>query len=147
MAWREIVANWHSEDGFIGKSPSGAEFQIGTIDGKPGIGPMEMLLFGLAGCTGMDITSILRKQRQPLEAFQVRVRAFRAEDFPKVYTEIQVEYLLWGQGLSDKFVQQAIQLSEDKYCSVGLMLHKAVEKLTSAYLILAPGEEAPASLV
>lgn len=147
MPWKEIVAEWKSEDAFIGKSPTGAEVQIGILDGKPGIGPMEMLLFGLAGCTGMDITSILRKQRQPLEAFKVRVRALRAETYPMVYTEIQLEYLLWGNDLNPKFVEQAIELSEEKYCSVGIMLSKAVEKFCSVYKIMAPGEEAPASLM
>jgi putative redox protein len=147
MLWKEIVAEWKCDDAFIGTNPAGAEIQIGTIDGKPGIGPMEMLLFGLAGCTGMDITSILRKQRQPLEAFKVRVRALRAETYPMVYTDIQLEYLLWGEGLSPKAVEQAIELSEEKYCSVGIMLNKAVERFTSAYKIMAHGEEAPASLM
>lgn len=147
MPWKEIVAEWKAEDAFIGTNPAGAEIQIGTLDGKPGIGPMEMLLFGLAGCTGMDIISILRKQKQPLQAFKVRVRASRAETYPMVYTEIQVEYLLWGEGLSERAVVQAIQLSEEKYCSVGIMLHKAVENFCSKYVILPPGVEAPASLM
>jgi len=138
--WKEIVAEWHSGSAFIGRNPAGASVQIGALDGKPGIGPMEMLLFGLAGCTGMDVISILQKQRQSVESFEVRVRGKRASDYPMVYTEIEVEYILWGEGLSTKFVEQAIELSEEKYCSVGIMLKMAVEKFTSSYRILEPGQ-------
>lgn len=138
--WKEIVAEWHSDTTFIGRNPAGAVVQIGTLDGKPGIGPMEMLLLGLAGCTGMDVISILQKQRQPVESFEVRVRGKRAGDYPMVYTEIEVEYIFWGVGLSTKFVEQAIELSEEKYCSVGIMLKKSVEKFTSSYRILQPGQ-------
>jgi putative redox protein len=113
---------------------------MGKIDGKPGISPMELLLAGLAGCTGMDIASILSKQRQPFVDLKVQVRGKRASDYPLVYTELEVTYLLWGDGLDLNAVERAIQLSEEKYCSVGLMLSKAAPVRTS-YRILKPGEE------
>lgn len=138
--WKEITAEWHSGDAFIGRNPAGATVQMGKIDGKPGIGPMEMLLFGLAGCSGMDIISILQKQRQPVDSFQIKVRGKRASDYPMVYTEIEVEYILTGKGLNPKFVEQAIELSEEKYCSVGIMLRRAVDKVTTSYRILEPGQ-------
>lgn len=137
--WKEVVAEWRGENSFIGRNPSGGSVQIGTLEGRPGIGPMEMLLLGVAGCTGMDIISILEKKRQPLHDFQVRVRGKRADDFPKVYTDIEVIYILWGAGLDPRAVEQAIQLSEEKYCSASIMM-KAVAKMSSSYQILAPGE-------
>jgi putative redox protein len=138
--WREVIAEWKGETSFIGKNSTGGTVQMGKIDDKPGISPMELLLAGLAGCTGMDIASILTKQRQPFVDLKVRVRGKRASDYPMVFTELEVTYLLWGEGLDQKAVEHAIQLSEEKYCSVGLMLNKAAS-IRSSYRILKPGEE------
>lgn len=140
--WTVVTAQWAGGDGdaFIGQNQAGGKVQIGTVEGKPGIGPMEMLLLGVAGCTGMDITSILRKQRQLLEDFQVVVRGLRATTYPMVYTEIEVVYLLWGEAINTKFVDQAIQLSEEKYCSASIMM-RASAKFSSSYRVLAPGEK------
>ncbi len=143
--WREIVAQWIGEDAFEGQNSKGVTLQIGNMENRPGVGPMEMLLLGLAGCTGMDITSILRKERQNLQKFEVRVRGNRSETYPKIYTEIEVIYLLWGEDLDPKAVERAIQLSEEKYCSVGIMLGKAA-KITSSYHILEPGQVVDAEL-
>jgi putative redox protein len=96
---------------------------------------------GLAGCTGIDILNILEKKRQKLHSFQVRVRGKRAPDPPRVYKEIEVTYLLWGEGIEPKAVEHAIQLSEEKYCSASIML-RATAEIRSSYRILAPGEEA-----
>lgn len=139
--WREVVAVWQGETAFIGHNPSGGTVQMGKIGDKPGVSPMELVLAGLAGCTGMDIASILRKQRQTLSALQVRARGKRATDYPMVYTEFEVTYLIWGEGIDPQAVERAIQLSEEKYCSVGLMLAKAAP-IYSSYRILKPGEEA-----
>jgi putative redox protein len=138
--WRDVIAEWKGETSFIGKNSTGGTVQMGKIDDKPGISPMELLLAGLAGCTGMDIASILTKQRQPFVDLKVRVRGKRASDYPMVFTELEVTYLLWGEGLDQKAVEHAIQLSEEKYCSVGLMLNKAAS-IRSSYRILKPGEE------
>jgi len=139
--WREVIAEWQGETSFIGRNPTGGMVQMGKIDDRPGMSPMELLLAGLAGCTGMDIASILSKQRQPFVDLKVKVRGKRASDYPKVFTELEVTYLLWGEGLDLKSVERAIQLSEEKYCSVGLMLDKAA-LIHSSYRILKPGEEA-----
>jgi putative redox protein len=137
--WREIEAEWKGDTSFIGHNASGGCVQMGTIDDQPGVSPMELLLVSLAGCTGMDIAFILAKERQPLAAMKVRVRGKRAEDYPKVFTELEVIYLIWGDGLDPKAVERAIQLSEEKYCSVGLMLGEAVP-IQSSYRLLHPGE-------
>ena len=137
--WREVVAEWQGEMTFTGRNQAGGSVQMGTQNGQPGLSPMELLLAGMAGGTGIDIVSILGKKRQPLDDFQIRVRGKRADKPPKVYTEIEVTYLLWGEGLEPKAVEHAIKLSEEKYCSASVMLG-AVAKIHSNYKILQPGE-------
>ena len=100
-----------------------------------GASPMELLLMGLAGCTGMDVISILIKKRQPVTGFQVRVEAERAPAHPKVYTKIHLEYIIYGQGVSYKAVERAIELSETVYCSANAMLGKTAE-ITHSYRIV-----------
>jgi putative redox protein len=133
--WKEIEAEWQSGGVFIGRNEVGGTVQMGKIGEVPGISPMELVLVGLAGCTGVDIVDILTKKRQPPKAVKVKVRGKMAEDFPKIYTDIEVTYLIWGDGIDPKAVEQAIQLSEDKYCSVGAMLHTCAE-IRSTYQIL-----------
>jgi putative redox protein len=139
--WKEVSARWQCEMSFIGKNPTGGSVQMGTIDGVPGTSPMELLLMGVAGCTGLDIVHILGKKRITLDQFEVRVRGKRADDYPKVYNEIEIEYILWGNELSPKAVEQAIELSEEKYCSASAMMAKTA-KMHSSYRILIPGEKA-----
>jgi putative redox protein len=131
--WREVTAEWMGDSVFTGRNQSGGSVQIGSFEEQPGVGPMEMLLLGLAGCTGMDIVSILQKKKQDLQRFNLRVRGLRAQDYPKIYTDIEVVYELWGN-IQPEAVEHAIQLSEEKYCSVSLMLGKAA-RITSRYVI------------
>lgn len=138
-SWREVEASWLGGNAFTGRNPKGVALQIGDCGGDLGIGPMELLLLGMAGCTGMDIVSILDKKRQPLQEFKVRVRGKRADEPPRVYTDIEVTYQLWGEGLDPKAVEHAIKLSEEKYCSASIMLG-AVAKISSTYRLFAPGE-------
>jgi len=107
---------------------------MGTVAGEPGVTPMELLLLGLAGCTGMDVASILLKMRQKLVDFKINVRGKRADDHPKIYTEIEVTFELWGDDLDPSAVQAAIELSEVKYCSASAMLRTAAQ-IRSKYLI------------
>jgi putative redox protein len=137
----EITAIWKGELTFVGQNPAGGTVQMGELDGKPGIGPMQLLLVAIAGCTGEDIVSILQKKRTKLSDMQVQVNGKRADDYPMVWTHIHITYLIWGEDIKTKDVEQAIELSETKYCSVGLMLGKS-SKITSEYRILKPGENA-----
>jgi putative redox protein len=139
--WTEIIASWKNEMTFIGQNSAGGTVQMGTLDGKPGVGPMTLLLVALAGCTGMDIVSILQKKRLNLTDLQVRVRGKRASEYPMVWTDIHLTYLIWGEALQPRDVEQAIRLSEEKYCSVGIMLGKDA-RITSEYHLLKPGENA-----
>jgi putative redox protein len=120
-SWREVTTTWQRGTAFLGTTKDGAQIQIGKMDGQ-GVSPMEVVLIALAGCTGDDLLSILNKKRQQVTGLKINVRGKRAEHPPKVYTEIQVEYILTGDHLNEKDVAHAIRLSEEKYCSVGTML-------------------------
>jgi putative redox protein len=132
--WKEVVAQWVGEEAFLGRNPTGGCVNIGSFQGEAGISPMELMLLGVAGCTGMDIVSILSKKRQKVEKFELKVRGKRAETYPRVYTEIEVFYHLWGDQINPKMVQHAIRLSEEKYCSASAML-SATANIKSNYVI------------
>jgi len=93
--------------------------------------PMELVLLGLIGCTGVDVASILTRMKEPLEDLKVSVEADRADEHPRVYTKIHIFYEFKGN-LNVKKVERAIRLSEDKYCSVSAMLGKTAV-ITSEY--------------
>lgn len=137
--WKSITATWKGDLTFIGENTDGGLVQMGTLDGRPGIGPMQLILAGLAGCTGIDIVSILQKKKLNLADFKVNVRGKRANEYPMVYTDIEVEYIIWGENIKAKDVEQAIELSEQKYCSVSIMIGKTAN-IRSNYKILTPGE-------
>ncbi|MCL4872151.1 MAG: OsmC family protein [Anaerolineae bacterium] len=109
---------------FAGTADSGFTIQFGSNDvgEKQGLSPMELLLVSLAGCTAMDVISILAKQRQDVTDFQVRVEGERATEHPKVYTHLRVHYLIRGRDIDPAAVERAVTLSQEKYCSVSAML-------------------------
>jgi putative redox protein len=90
-----------------------------------GFRPMELIAIGLAGCTAMDTISILLKKRQEITSFEVIVHAERADEHPKVFTNITVEYLIEGHAVDPAAVERAIELSATKYCPAQAMLEKA----------------------
>ncbi len=137
----EVNVTWKGEMNFVGQNAAGGTVQMGTLNGKPGVGPMQLLLVAVAGCTGMDVVSILQKKQIDIRDMQIRVVGLRAQDYPMIWSEIHLDYLFWGLSIPIKDVEQAITLSETKYCSVGLMLGKAA-KITSEYHLYQPGEEA-----
>lgn len=96
--------------------------------------PMELILIGLAGCTGMDVISILDKMKVKYNDFRIEIEAEKATEHPKVYTKIHLKYRIWGDVPEDK-LSTAIELSRTKYCSVGAMLSKAAE-ITDEYEII-----------
>ena len=123
-----ISVNWVDGMLMVGKSHSGHSI---TMDGPPEIGgdnlgvrPMEMLLLGVAGCTMIDVVTTLKKMRQELTHCETKVNAERADDHPKVFTEIHIQFLVKGNDLDSKKVEKAITLSAEKYCSASIMLGK-----------------------
>ena len=104
-----------------------------------GFRPMELLLVGLAGCTGMDVISILRKKRQEVTGYQVHVQGVRAEEHPMVFVEITIEHIVAGHHIQPEAVTRAIALSEERYCGAGAMLGKLAH-LTHTYRIVEAAE-------
>lgn len=99
------------------------------LDSVPAVGgndegsrPMELILEGLAGCTAMDVISIMRKKRQNVTAFTVTAHAERAEQHPKVFTAVTIKYTFWGKDIDPKAVERSIELSEQTYCPAQAML-------------------------
>jgi putative redox protein len=84
--------------------------------------PMQLLLAALGGCTGIDVVSILKKMRQDVTSYRVEVDGMRAEEHPRVWTEITVRHMVEGNNLQREMVERAVHLSEEKYCSVAAML-------------------------
>ena len=126
----EASAIWKSGLSFEGTARSGFTIPMGTdpsVGGDDdGFRPMELILLGLAGCTGMDVVSILSKKKQELAGFEVRVEGQRAKEHPKVFTHIEIEYIVKGRKIDPVAVDRAIELSATKYCPVQNMLNKAV---------------------
>jgi putative redox protein len=97
-----------------------------------GVRPVELVLYALAGCTGMDVISILEKKRQRVTDFELEiVGTQRTDRFPKIYEHIEVTYVVTGIGVKEEAVARAIELSEEKYCSVKGMLGEQVTVTTS----------------
>jgi len=100
-----------------------------------GFRPMELLLVGFGGCSGMDVISILRKKRQQVSGLEVRVRGEKTDSYPKVYGAVHIEYVVAGTKIEKEAVERAIHLSLEKYCSVGATLAKA-GTITHSYKIV-----------
>jgi len=97
--------------------------------------PMELLLMGIGGCSGMDIISILRKKKQLVTGLEAQVSGTMADEYPHKYTEITIEYIVTGKALSEEAVKRAVQLSMDKYCSVKATLEGSA-RVTFSYRII-----------
>ena len=123
-----ISVNWVDGMLMVGKSHSGHSI---TMDGPPEIGgenlgvrPMEMLLLGVAGCTMIDVVTTLKKMRQDLTNCETKLSAERADEHPKVFTDIHIQFIVKGHDLDPKKIEKAITLSAEKYCSASIMLGK-----------------------
>ena len=119
----DIKLNWIDGMSFEGAGDSGF---VQKMDGENNAAPpMEFIALGLAGCTAMDVISILRKKKQPVAGFQVTVHADRAEEHPKVFSRAVIEYLVTGKDVDEAALLRAIELSAEKYCPAQAMLSKA----------------------
>ncbi len=123
VAWRQGMS-------FTGKSdtsfevPLGADPEVGGAN--DGFRPLELMAVSLAGCTAMDVISILTKKKQDVTAFEVKVHAEQAEEFPKVFTQAVITYLVTGHAVDEAAVLRSIELSATKYCPAQAMLGKVV---------------------
>lgn len=122
----EAKVSWQKDLIFIGTADSGYPV---TMDSKSspgtGVGPVEMVAIALAGCTAMDVISILAKKHEHVTSFEVKVKAERAIDYPKVISHAVLEYVIAGRNINEESLLRAIELSVTKYCPVHAMLEKA----------------------
>lgn len=98
---------------------------------QEGFKPTELLLFGIAGCTGIDVVRILEKQRQQLTSLEIQLTAHQNENYPKPFHTIEVKYVASGPGLDEKKLAKAIELSESKYCVVSQTVQHETKVITS----------------
>lgn len=134
----QVALDWKQGMSFRGSAPSGFSLDLSAYPDVGGAGdgfaPVELVALGLAGCTGMDVISILQKKKQEVHAFEVRVKTERKEEHPRIWTRAVIEYIVTGKGIDPAAVERAIQLSSDKYCPVQNMLRPTV-KIETRYEI------------
>jgi putative redox protein len=130
----EATVTWVEDRRFVGSASSGHGIVVDGSSVKQGSSPMELLLIGVAGCTAVDVLSILEKKRQAVSHLAVLARAERADSPPRVFMAIELEYHVRGHNVSPKAVEDAIRLSKAKYCSASIMLGKTAE-ITTRYEI------------
>ena len=118
---------WVEGNTYIGRSNSNHNvvFDAGSDGAAPS--PMEMVLMSVGGCSSVDVVSILKKTKQDFSSVDVQLTAERAEIAPRVFTKINLHFVVTGNNVSEKHLERAVSLSAEKYCSVALMLDKTVE--------------------
>jgi putative redox protein len=133
---RKAVIQLTGEDLFVGYTPTGNEVTIDTNhtrDSAPT--PMELLLLALGSCTGVDVISILHKKRQKVNDYKIEVSGQRRDEHPRSYKRIEVHHIVTGRSISERSLEQAIRLSEEKYCSVAATLRPTAEIVSSFEII------------
>jgi putative redox protein len=127
----EAGLTWTGGMSFTGTADTGFSVPLGAapdVGGdNDGFRPLELMAISLAGCTGMDVISILRKKRQDVTGFEVRIHADQQDEHPHVFTHVTVEYIVEGRGVDPNAVERSIELSAEKYCPAQAMLSGAVE--------------------
>ena len=125
----QVKVDWKGRLSFEGAADSGYSLNLGAEPEVGGAGdgfrPLELMALSLAGCTAMDVISILQKKRQDVTDFEVRVEAARAPDHPRVFTRAVILYLVSGHKVEEAAVLRAIELSAQRYCPAQAMLAKA----------------------
>ena len=121
---------------FVARTGSGHNLILDDTAGGTGAKPIEMVAVGLAGCTAFDVITILRqKYHQRVTGYQVRVEADQAERPPQVFTTVRIHHVVTGVGIDKAALQEAIRLSEEKYCSVGAMVQKTATFRTTHEIV------------
>jgi putative redox protein len=120
---------------FVASDDRGHHFLIDDAAGNTGPKPIELMAIALAGCTAFDVVNILRKKRQEVTGYEVKVEADQTPDPPQVFTKVRIHHIVSGVGIDERALQDAIHLSEEKYCSVGAMV-KLSAKIETTYQIV-----------
>ena len=131
---------WVEGNTYIGRSNSNHNvvFDAGSDGAAPS--PMEMVLMSVGGCSSVDVVSILKKTKQDFSSVDVQLTAERAETAPRVFTKINLHFVVTGNNVSEKHLERAVSLSAEKYCSVALMLDKTVEITNSHEVVQDQGK-------
>ena len=122
----EAIVKWKENLHFTASAGSGDTLLLASGGESQGFSPMELVAVSLAGCTAMDVISILEKKKQEVTAFDVKVTAERVETQPRVFSHMLVEYIVTGHNVDIQAVERSVELSATKYCSVQAMLGKSV---------------------
>lgn len=134
----KAVVELVGDDLFNGRTPSGHVVVIDTDrERNSASSPMELLLVALGSCTGVDVVSILKKKREKVTGYRVEVRGQRRAEHPRSYQRMELHHIVTGRNISERAVAQAIELSEQKYCSVAATLRPTVEIVSSFEIIKA----------
>ena len=132
----KAIIQFAGDEVFVGVTPSGHAQAIETNSKRNHAAtPMELLLIALGSCTGVDVISILKKKRQQVTDYRIEVSGERREEFPRSYTRLSVKHIVRGRGLSEPAVARAIELSDQKYCSVAATLRGSAEIVTSYEIV------------
>lgn len=123
----EATVKWIEGLRFSAESASGHRVILDGNQGETGPSPLETVLLSVGGCSGIDVVSILQKERHNVTGCEVKISSQRREEVPRLFTHIHLHFRVSGEALSNAAVEHAVQLSADKYCSVALMLGKVVE--------------------
>lgn len=140
MSVTTTTVHWLSGKRFVGIDSTNHSVVLSSKDEGVGVRPSDMLLIALASCTAVDMVEILTKKRMPLDSMEIITTGEQDADPPWTFRKIHLKYRLSGQGLTDKAVEQAIQLSEEKYCSVAATV-RATAAITTEFEIICQEEE------
>jgi len=132
-----ITVRWVNESNFVGVDATGHSVVLSGQKNGIGVSPSQMLLVALAACSSVDVVGILEKKRKKLTLLEVTASGEQDPEPPWTYRKIHVKYRLGGKNLTEKAVEQAIGLSQDKYCSVAATI-RGVAQITTEYEIVAP---------
>jgi len=136
----KAVVKFVADDLFVGTTPAGRALVLDTNSQRSSApSPVELLLVALGSCTATDVASILKKKRQHVLSYTVEVSGERREDYPRSFTSMKVHHIVTGNAISPRAVEQAIELSETKYCSVAATLRPQVE-IHSTFEIIEAGD-------
>ena len=129
---------------FVAQSGSGHHLLIDDTTGGTGPKPIELVAVGLAGCTAFDVVTILRqKYHQHVTGYEVRVETDQADRPPQVFTDVRIHHMITGYDVDPAAVEEAIRLSEEKYCSVGAMVKQTAALHTTYEIVAEMGIEKP----
>jgi len=131
----QVKVKWVEGKQFVGTDSTSHSLVMSSSEEGIGLKPSDLLLLGLGGCTGVDVISILEKQRQKVTVLEITITGEQDPEPPWTFRRIEIEYLLRGKELKEEAVRRAIQLSEEKYCSIGATI-SSVAKIASSFQIM-----------